>query len=151
MYEIIIEQQDLDKAWKPATEAARLYHGPLNSAIARAFHLPMQNAYSKVGYTYFAVSIAGDYAMYDILEAHAAEVWGKAFDDGLPVTVPITFHAVLVSQKKGMSAARTGIIRQYGKDIETRRLRPDSVSTTSVLEDDPILRNARSKYRSPGG
>src|ERR1035437_5030854 len=99
MIAINITQQDIDAAWKPKTESARLYHSPLNLAIARAFKLPFRSAYSKCGWGYFAISNDGEYQMYDIVEVHTAYKWGEDWNAGRLV-YPITLSAVPVSSKK---------------------------------------------------
>ena len=142
MIVIEVTQADIDAAWAPKTEQARMFHCPLNLAIARAFQLPYRTAYSKVGSCYFSISNAGDYSMYDINESGAAIAFNHNWDRGHPVA-PITFTATRVENRnksKALSAATSGpgiTPRRYAKDTETRmagtdeRWKASHISTTS--------------------
>jgi hypothetical protein len=124
LYTIIITQEDIDHAWAPDTEQARLYHCPLNPAIARTFNLDMRSGYVKVGTGYFAISKDGTYTMYDILEEREVTIFIKRWDNKHTV-YPTTFHAVRVSEKPPISAASVKP-RRWSKDIETRKKGSDA-------------------------
>jgi hypothetical protein len=128
--DIDISQYDIDHAWNPCSESARLYHSPINSAITKAFSLQVATRdYSKVGPYYFDVNdfIFG-HRTFDVVEVNDFMAWNRAWDRGEEV-LPCTFHAIETTKppKKGFSAHEAGDRppRRYGGDIESRKLGSD--------------------------
>lgn len=126
MVVINITREDIANAWRPTSDSARIYHGPLAVSVARLLDKPFE--YIMTGCAYYNIKFKdGTIENWDIVEWDRACQWSLAFDTGKPVS-PIVFHARLIKTVNDLAKAWSGKVRRYKKDIDTRREGSDESS-----------------------